>query len=82
MAFGIGVNTGNAYAGDIRGTQKENACECWSTSTGKIVRRMKSLFKWLNRRSQKKSYDREGFNDMLKVYPLVTLKIYVNVYAR
>ncbi len=82
MAFGIGVNTGNAYAGDIRGTQKEIACECWFTSTGKIVRIMKSLFKWLNRRSQKKSYDREGFNDMLKVYPLATLKIYVNVYAR
>lgn len=37
MAFGIGVNTGNADAGDIRGTQKEIACECWFTSTGKIV---------------------------------------------
>ena len=82
MAFGIGVNTGNAYAGDIRGTQKEIACECWFTSTGKIVRIMKSLFKWLNRRSQKKSYDREGFNDMLKVRPLATPRIYVNVYAR
>lgn len=43
---------------------------------------MKSLFKWLNRRSQKKSYNWEGFNDMLKVYPLATPKIYVNVYAR
>lgn len=37
MAFGIGVNTGNADAGDIRGKQKEIACECWFTSTGKIV---------------------------------------------
>lgn len=43
---------------------------------------MKSLFKWLNRRGQKKSYNWEGFNDMLKVYPLATPKIYVNVYAR
>lgn len=45
-------------------------------------RMMKSLFKWLNRRSQKKSYNWEGFNDMLKVYPLAMPKIYVNVYAR
>lgn len=43
---------------------------------------MKSLFKWLNRRSQKKSYNWDGFNDMLREYPLVTPRIYVNVYAR
>ena len=43
MAFGIGVNTGNAYAGDIRGTQKEIACECWFTSTGKIMPLMLKL---------------------------------------
>ena len=43
---------------------------------------MKSLFKWLNRRSQKKSYKWDGFNDMLKEYPLVRPRIYVNVYAR
>lgn len=41
---------------------------------------MKSLYKWLNRRSQKKSYNWEGYNEMLKVYPLVTPRIYVNVY--
>lgn len=45
-------------------------------------RMMRSLFKWLNRRSQKKSYNWEGFNDMLKVYPLATPRIYVSVYAR
>ncbi len=43
---------------------------------------MKSLFKWLNRRSQKKSYNWDGFNDMLKAHPLATPKIYVSVYAR
>ena len=43
---------------------------------------MKSLFKWLNRRSQKKSYKWDRFNDMLKEYPLVRPRIYVNVYAR
>ncbi len=42
---------------------------------------MKSLFKRLNRRSQKKSYNWDGFNDMLKEYPLVTPGIYVSVYA-
>lgn len=45
-------------------------------------RMMKSLFKWLNRRSQKKSYSWERFNDMLKAYPLATPRIYVNVYVR
>ena len=43
---------------------------------------MRSLYKWLNRRSQKKSYNWEGFNDMLKAYPLAMPRIYVNVYAR
>lgn len=41
----------------------------------------KSLFKWLNRRSQKKSYTWEQFDEMLKEYPLARPKIYVNVYA-
>ena len=41
----------------------------------------KSLFKWLNRRSQRKSYTWEQFIEMLKTYPLAEPKIYVNVYA-
>lgn len=36
----------------------------------------KSLFYWLNRRSQKKSYSWSGFNAMLAEYPLATPKIY------
>ena len=43
---------------------------------------MKSLYKWLNRRSQKKSYNWKGFNDLLKAYPLATPRIYVSVYTR
>lgn len=43
---------------------------------------MKSLYKWLNRRSQKKSYSWAGFNDMLREYPLAMPRIYVSVYAR
>ncbi|MCD7956781.1 MAG: group II intron reverse transcriptase/maturase [Lachnospiraceae bacterium] len=42
----------------------------------------RSLFKWLNRRSQKRSYNWEKFNQMLKAYPLAKPKIYVSVYAR
>ena len=41
----------------------------------------KLLMKWLNRRSQKKSYDSKGFNQMLERYKLPTPKIKVNIYA-
>ena len=41
----------------------------------------KRLFYWLNRRSQRKSYTWEAFNNMLTAYPLATPRIYVNVYA-
>lgn len=37
MAFGIGTNTQEADAGQVRGTQREIACECWFTSTGKLI---------------------------------------------
>ena len=40
----------------------------------------KSLYFWLNRRSQKKSYNWNAFNAMLKAYPLTPPKIYVNIY--
>ena len=40
----------------------------------------KRLFYWLNRRSQKRSYSWEGFNEMLKVYPLKRPRIYVSIY--
>lgn len=38
------------------------------------------LFKALNRRSNRKSYTREGFIEMLKYYPLVMPKIYASVF--
>jgi hypothetical protein len=42
---------------------------------------MKSLFYWLNRRSQKKSYNWVEFLNMLdNSYPLVRPRIYVNIY--
>ena len=40
----------------------------------------KALFHWLNKRSQKKSYNWERFNRMLKRYPLPKPAIYVNIY--
>lgn len=44
-----------------------------------IVRRR--LFYWLNRRSQKKSYNWTDFNNLLKEYPLARPKIYVSIYG-
>jgi len=38
------------------------------------------LFKWLNRRSQKKSYTWDGFNQLLKVFPLAQPRIHFSVY--
>ena len=42
--------------------------------------RMISNFKLLNRRSNRKSYTREGFIEMLKYYSLVMPKIYVSLF--
>ena len=39
-----------------------------------------SLFYWLNRRSQKRSYTWEDFRRMQQEYPLAPAKIYVSVY--
>ena len=41
----------------------------------------KLLFRWMNRRSQKKSYNWEGFKQMLEYYPLAYPKKYYNLYA-
>ena len=41
----------------------------------------RSLFFWLNRRSQRKSYNWNAFNAMLKEYPLARPKIYVSIYS-
>ena len=46
-----------------------------------LYRIERMLFYWLNRRSQRKSYTWEGFNDLLKVLPLKTPKIYVSIYG-
>ena len=40
----------------------------------------RSLFHWLNRRSQKKSYSWKQFSDMLKEFPLARPRIYVSIY--
>ena len=39
------------------------------------------LFKWLNRRSQRRSYTWDGFNEMIKFFPLARPRIYCNIYA-
>lgn len=57
------------------------------TDNSKIIRRFyneveKFLYKWLNRRSQRNSYNFEKFRMMLKNYPLLKPKIYVSVYSK
>jgi hypothetical protein len=39
------------------------------------------LFKWLNRRSQKKSYTWDGFTDLLIVLPLAQPRIHFSIYS-
>ena len=46
-----------------------------------VDRIKKSLFKWLNRRSQRRSFNWNGFNDLLKDFPLTKPKIYVSIYG-
>lgn len=41
----------------------------------------KLLMKWLNRRSQKKSYDSKGFTQMIERYKLPIPRIKINIYA-
>lgn len=37
MAFGVGVNTGKADGGKIKGRQEAVACGCWFTSQGNTL---------------------------------------------
>ena len=55
------------------------------TDNGKSLQRMRRkvenlLFYWLNHRSQKRSYNWDGFLELLKAFPLAKPKIYVNIY--
>ena len=55
------------------------------TDNGKSLQRMKRkvenlLYYWLNHRSQKRSYNWDGFLELLKAFPLAKPKIYVNIY--
>ena len=38
------------------------------------------LFYWLNRRSQRRSYTKEGYKELLRQFPLAQPRIYVSVY--
>jgi group II intron reverse transcriptase/maturase len=39
------------------------------------------LYKWLNRRSQRRSYTWDGYNELMKVFPLARPKIYFKLYS-
>ena len=38
------------------------------------------LFYWLNRRSQRRSYTKEGYRELLKQFPIARPRIYVSIY--
>lgn len=55
------------------------------TDNGRSLDRMRrrveeKLYYWLNRRSQRRSYDWDGFKELLKIFPLARPKIYVDIY--
>lgn len=53
-----------------------------SKSLGNFQYRVgKSLFYWLNRRSQRRSYTWEGFGGLMKQFPLEKPRIYVSIYG-
>ena len=39
------------------------------------------VYKWINRRSQRRSYNRKGFAHYLEYYPLPKPRIYRNLYT-
>ena len=41
----------------------------------------KLLFKWLNRKSQRRSYTWENFMEFMKNFPLAKPRIYVSIYG-
>ena len=53
-----------------------------SKSLGNFQYRVeKSLFYWLNRRSQRRSYTWEEFGGLMKQFPLEKPRIYVSIYG-
>ena len=66
----------------------DGMCNCgkyYDSFNGRMLSNYKQqvrelLFKVLNRRSDRKSYTREGFIEMLRYYPLAMPKIYVSLF--
>lgn len=46
-----------------------------------VYRVKRLLFKWLNRRSQRRSYTWDQFSDLLKDFPLAKPRIYVSIFG-
>ena len=46
-----------------------------------VYRIKKILFKWLNRRGQRRSYTWDNFNELLKNMPLVKPRVYVSIFG-
>jgi len=65
----------------LKGTYNYFAVSDNSRSLYKLYQEVRKLiFKWLNRRSQRKSFDWESFSDFLDKHTIVRPRIKVNLY--
>jgi group II intron reverse transcriptase/maturase len=53
----------------------------FKSNAGFLHETKRMLFKWLNRRSQRRSYTWDGFSELMKVCPLAQPRIYFNIYG-
>jgi len=71
-----------AFCNKIRGhIQYYGVTFNWKAVSNFVYRAQEIIFKWLNRRSQRKSFDWEKFNKFVKINPLPAVKICHKLFA-
>ena len=71
-----------AFCNKIRGhIQYYGVTFNWKAVSNFVYRAQEIIFKWLNRRSQRKSFDWEKFNKFVKLNPLPVIKIYHKLFV-
>ena len=71
-----------AFCNKIRGhIQYYGVTFNWKAVSNFVYRAQEIIFKWLNRRSQRKSFDWGKFNKFVKINPLPVIKIYHKLFV-
>ena len=71
-----------AFCNKIRGhIQYYGVTFNWKAVSNFVYRAQEIILKWLNRRSQRKSFDWEKFNKFVKLNPLPVIKIYHKLFV-